>query len=178
MRTITKLISVELLNFSELSPVERKLIETAVRVRMCAQSPYYHWWVGAAILCESGEIYDGCNVENVNASETVHAEECAFVTAVKEEGKAGRVAKIEMMAIAGGPEGVRIEIPEEAYIRPEVKIEDFCFACGHCLQVICENAREDPNVSLLLLTRWGEVGRTTLGNAFPMPFGPKKLRVD
>jgi cytidine deaminase len=178
VRTISRAIKVELLNFSELAAEEQELIEVAVRARMCAQSPYYHWWVGAAIICASGEIYDGCNVENANASETVHAEECAFVTAVKEERKRGRTAKILGMAIAGGPEGVGIEIVREVETYPEVKIEDLCFACGHCLQTIQENSMADPDVELLLLTRWGEVARTTLRDAFPMPFGPESLGID
>ena len=178
MRTISRTIKVELLNFSELSPEEQELVETAARVRMCAQSPYYHWWVGAAIRCELGEVYDGCNTENVNGSETVHAEEGAFIMAVKEERKQGRHAKIQAMAIAGGPEGTEIEIVREAKTSPTIKINELCFACGHCLQVIWENSMVDPNVVLLLLTTWGEVARTTIGDAYPMPFGPENLGVD
>ncbi|MEX0587268.1 MAG: hypothetical protein WD159_00710 [Patescibacteria group bacterium] len=181
MRTIHRQIKVELLNFSELPPDEQELIKIAVSVRMCAQSPYYHWWVGAAIRCESGkieEIYDGCNIENVNGSETIHAEECAFSTALKEERKKGRFAKIQKMAIAGGPEGKAVEIVEKAETYPTVKVGDFCFASGHCLQTVWENCMGDPNVVLLLLTKWGEVARTTIGDAYPMPFGPENLGID
>lgn len=177
MRTIHRVVKVELLDFSELSPEEQELIEIAGRTRMCAQSPYYHWWVGAAIRCESGKIYDGCNVENVGAI-AIHAEQTAFVTAVREERKEGRHAKIQMMAIVGGPEGVEVEIVREAGARPAVKVEDFCFACGLCLQTIWENCMADPNVELLLLTKWGEIARTSIGDALTMPFGPESLGVN
>ena len=174
MRTISRSIKIELLNFSELSDEEQQLVFVAKSVRRRAQAPYSHYFVGAAIRSESGEIYEGCNVENVSYTQTTHAEQTAVTSMVAAEGP----VKIQMMAIVGAPEGVGITIVQDVETNSEARVEDFCFACGHCLQIVWENCLADPNVPLLLLTPWGEVARTTIGNAFPMPFGPEILGVN
>ncbi len=40
-----------------------KLIEAAFHARENSYSPYSKFRVGAALLCESGEIYTGCNIK-------------------------------------------------------------------------------------------------------------------
>ena len=43
-----------------------KLIDRAAVAREKSYSPYSHFGVGAALLCEDGTIYEGCNVENAS----------------------------------------------------------------------------------------------------------------
>ncbi|MEG1966003.1 MAG: hypothetical protein RR064_07610, partial [Oscillospiraceae bacterium] len=42
----------------------KKLVEAAIEARKYAYIPYSGFGVGAAILCEDGEIITGCNIEN------------------------------------------------------------------------------------------------------------------
>lgn len=177
MRIVEKTIRIELLHPIELSVEERNLIRRAVQARRRAQTPYFHYSVGAAILSESGRIYIGCNVENANATGTTHAEQNAITSMVTNEGP----VKISAMAIVGAPKGAKVKNIDDLGFKPShptVEVKDFCFACGHCLQIVWENCLADPDVPLLRLTKWGEVARTTIGDAFSMPFGPESLGVN
>jgi len=68
-----------------------KLIIEAKRVRGRAYVPYSQYKVGVSLLCNSGNIYSGCNIENVSYTPTIHAEQAAIVRAVTAgETKSGR----------------------------------------------------------------------------------------
>ncbi len=54
----------------------------ALGARLRAHAPYSQFQVGAALLCESGEIFLGCNVENVSYSLTICAERVAAASAI------------------------------------------------------------------------------------------------
>ena len=41
-----------------------KLIELAKEAMMHAYAPYSGFYVGAALLCADGTVYQGCNIEN------------------------------------------------------------------------------------------------------------------
>ncbi len=61
-----------------------KLIEAATKVRKHAYAPYSNFAVGAALICESGHIFTGCNVENVALGLSICAERCAIAKAFSE----------------------------------------------------------------------------------------------
>ena len=46
-------------------------------------APYSDYRVGAVLLTTDGTLYTGCNVENANYSNSVHAEELALAKAVE-----------------------------------------------------------------------------------------------
>ena len=103
-------------------PVET-LISKAKEMFSYAYAPYSRYLVGAALLTKDGQVYTGCNIENVSFGPSNCAERTAFFKAVS-EGKKDFVA----IAIAGGPLG---------------KTEDFCFPCGVCRQVMREFCSDD-----------------------------------
>ena len=96
-----------------------ELKAAAVSMLDRAYIPYSHFPVGAALECEDGTVYTGCNVENAAYPAGICAERNAIFHAVAE----GRTA-FKRIVIAG-------------------KSDDFCVPCGVCRQVMREFCRED-----------------------------------
>lgn len=90
------------------------LIEEASRRREMAYAPYSGFKVGAAILTRGGEIFGGCNVENLSYGLTICAERSAVGAAVS----AGYVDFERIAIVAGSREPVS--------------------PCGACRQVLAE----------------------------------------
>src|SRR5438034_1640045 len=59
------------------------LQERAWAARKRAYAPYSQFLVGAALLTRSGEIFTGCNVENVSFGLTLCAERAAVAAAIQ-----------------------------------------------------------------------------------------------
>jgi cytidine deaminase len=62
--------------------LNNQLLDVALTVRENACAPYRRFAVGAVLLTESGEIFTGCNIENVSPGLTICAEGAAGVGAV------------------------------------------------------------------------------------------------
>ena len=92
----------------------KNLIDHAIVAREKTYSPYSHFGVGAALLCEDGAIYEGCNIENASYGLTNCAERTAIFKAVSE----GRT-KFKALAVVADTEGP-------------------CAPCGACRQVMVE----------------------------------------
>jgi cytidine deaminase len=60
------------------------LIQKAIHAREWAYAPYSGYAVGAAVLTESGKVYDGVNVENAVYPLTMCAERVAIFKAVSQ----------------------------------------------------------------------------------------------
>ena len=129
-----------------------QLIESAKLAMEQAYSPYSGYKVGAALLCEDGTIYTGCNVENASFSATNCAERTAFFKAVS-EGK----REFDAIAICGGKNGV---------------LEDVFPPCGICRQVMREFCEDD--FKIYLITKGGTQD-FTLGQLLPMSFAPENI---
>lgn len=61
---------------------EENALRVAHDVREAAHAPYSRFFVGAALLSESGKVYSGCNVENVSYGLTMCAERVAVGSAI------------------------------------------------------------------------------------------------
>ncbi|TWU38758.1 Cytidine deaminase [Novipirellula aureliae] len=76
-----------------------RLIQAATLVRDQAYAPHSHFYVGAALLMEDGEIVVGCNVENASYSMCLCAERVAAAAAIS---KGYRLWKGIAVASVGG----------------------------------------------------------------------------
>ena len=49
---------------------DQELVQRALEMRKFSYAPYSHFAVGAALLCEDGTVFTGCNVENADRKST------------------------------------------------------------------------------------------------------------
>ena len=121
------------------------LKDAALNVRENAHAPYSNFKVGAAIRSASGQIYAGCNVENVAYPEGTCAEAGAIAAMVA----AGETVLTEVYVVADSPSPVP--------------------PCGGCRQKLAEFGK--PDVGVTLATTTGVETQTTIGNLLPGAFG-------
>lgn len=93
---------------------DRELMSLAKQASLNAYIPYSHFAVGAAIECDDGMVFTGCNVENAAYGDTICAERTAAVKAVSE----------------GHRDFVRIAIWGNS--------REYCYPCGSCRQFLQE----------------------------------------
>lgn len=62
---------------------DSELLEAARRSVESSYAPYSEYRVGAALETDDGTVFTGCNVENANYSNSIHAEELALAKAVE-----------------------------------------------------------------------------------------------
>lgn len=127
---------------------EKELIQTAVKMLDMAYVPYSHFPVGAALECDDGTVYTGCNIENAAFGATICAERTAVSKAVSEGHR-----RFRRIVIAG-------------------KGDQFCVPCGTCRQVLREFA---PEIEIICLNGAGKSRRFTLPQLLPYSFGPEYL---
>ena len=125
----------------------QKLIDRAIVAREKNYSPYSHFGVGAALLCEDGAIYEGCNIENASYGLTNCAERTAIFKAVSE----GRT-NFKALAVVADTKGP-------------------CAPCGACRQVISEF-----DISQIILANLkGNYKVISLDELLPFRFGADSL---
>ena len=124
-----------------------KLIEAAFHARENSYSPYSKFRVGAALLCESGEIYTGFNIENRAYGPTNCAERTAFFKAVSE----GKRIFTAIAIVGGEAEPV------------------WCYPCGVCRQVMAEFCSPDT-FQVICAKATDEYRVFTLGQLLPEMF--------
>lgn len=124
----------------------RQLIKAAKQAQALSYSPYSGFKVGAALLCKSGKVYTGCNIENASFSATVCAERTALFKAVSEGER-----EFSAIAIVGST--------------------DLCFPCGVCRQVMSEFCGKNFKI---YLEENGKPVTYALGELLPGRFDFKK----
>ena len=126
---------------------DNELIDAAKRASAHSYSPYSKFKVGAALLCDDGELFTGCNVENASYSATCCAERSALFAAVS-----GGKRHFSKIAVAGSGDGTFAIITQP---------------CGVCLQALsefCEGSFE------VLLTDKSGIRKMQLREFLPYPF--------
>ena len=134
----------------------KELVMEALKARKQSYCPYSGFAVGAALLCEDGTVFHGCNIENAAYSAPNCAERTAIFRAVSE----GNM-RFRAIAIVGGPK--------------ENAPGDFCPPCGVCRQVMTEFC--DPETfRIVLMNGAGEIREYLLKELLPLGFTGKALK--
>ena len=125
-----------------------ELKSAAVSMLDRAYAPYSNFPVGAALECDDGTVYTGCNVENAAYPAGICAERNAIFHAVAE----GHT-RFRRIVIAG-------------------QSRDFCVPCGMCRQVMREFSTD---LEIICLNADGSEQTFTLAELLPHSFGPEHL---
>ncbi|MFB6195666.1 MAG: cytidine deaminase [Haloplanus sp.] len=127
-----------------------ELVERAREALDAAYVPYSEYTVGAALRTADGTVFVGCNIENANFSNSLHAEEVAIAEAIKTGHR-----EFDRLAVTSGA-------------------RDGITPCGMCRQTLSEFCDDD------LLIRCDEGGEETsdyrLGDLLPSAIGPETLK--
>lgn len=122
---------------------DRELLNLAKEASANAYVPYSKFPVGAAIECEDGTVFTGCNVENAALGSTICAERTAACKAVSEGHR-----KFRRIAVYG--EG-----------------ENYCMPCGACRQFLAEFS---PDMEVLCSKAGGRYVSYKLKELLPYAF--------
>ena len=139
---------------SEMNRTE--LCELAVKAKDNAYTPYSGFKVGAALMCRSGRVFTGCNIENASYTPTVCAERTAVFKAVS-EGE----TEFEMRAVCGGRDGI---------------ISGMFPPCGVCRQVLAEFC--PPEFPIIIMTSENTFKELTLEELLPFSFNPGYMNTE
>ena len=110
---------------------DKELYAKAKKAAINAYAPYSHFKVGAALLCDSGNIYTGVNIENSSFGATICAERRALSAAVG----------------AGEKKFIKIAVASS---------QGEAWPCGICRQVLLEFS--DKNNPMKIITGTDENG--------------------
>ena len=134
---------------------KKALIQAALDSLKNSYAPYSQFNVAAAVLCTSGKVYTGVNVENASYPAGICAERNAIFHAA-----ACGERKITAIAIVGGKDGI---------------VSDYCTPCGICRQVMREFA--DPKeLTVIVAKSADDYKEFTLAQLLPESFGPEFLK--
>lgn len=114
-----------------------------------AYVPYSKFRVGALLLTEDGEYFQGCNIENASYPLCNCAERTAIFKAISD--KKTKFKKLFVISDADRP----------------------CAPCGACRQVISEFC--EKTMPIILTDLEGKIKETTISELLPYAFGPKDL---
>ena len=104
--------------------LQEKLIALAKEAQEKSYTPYSKFPIGSALITEDGDIYTGCNIENISYGLTNCGERTAIFKMISEKGPKGKIKAIAVTTKA--------DIP--------------CTPCGACRQVIQEFSTPDTVV--------------------------------
>lgn len=123
-----------------------QLIAEAAAARLKAYTPYSNFKVGAALLCNDGRVFHGCNVENASYGLCNCAERTALFSAIAAGCRPGDFAALAVIADTDNP------------VSP----------CGACRQVMAELC--DDAMPVLLANLRGDTQQTSVAALLPGSF--------
>jgi len=129
--------------------VPDELIRRAREALDAAYVPYSDYTVGAAIRTADGTVFTGCNIENANFSNSLHAEEVAVAEAIKRGHR-----QFDRLAVTSGA-------------------RDGVTPCGMCRQTLSEFC--DDDLPVVCDEGDGATSEYTLGELLPNTIGPETL---
>ena len=121
---------------------DEELIGRARAARERAYAPYSSFKVGAALLTQNGQVFTGCNVENISYGLTICAERVAVGGAIE-----GGISSFALLAVVSDS------------FEPVVP-------CGACRQVLAEF---NPILRIISATLSGASAEFTLEQLLPTP---------
>ncbi|MEW5975253.1 MAG: cytidine deaminase [Acidobacteriota bacterium] len=124
--------------------IDETIIAEAVQARVQASAPYSGFKVGCALLCATGSVYAGCNIESSSYGLTMCAERVTLFKALSE----GERLFTRMAVVAD----TRVLTPP----------------CGACRQLLWDYCSD---LEIILANLSGDRLQTTIGALFPVPFG-------
>lgn len=130
---------------------KEELVLKAIEARDLAYVPYSKFAVGAALLTTSGEIYQGCNIENASFGLCMCAERNAIYNAYCHGITQDDIEALAIVADTDGP------------VSP----------CGACRQVISELFPKDAPIYLANLN--GDIKETNAEELLPYAFESSDL---
>lgn len=128
----------------------QELAQIAVGAKSKSYSPYSNFRVGAALLTEDGEVYEGANIENAAYGLTICAERTAAFSA-----KLSEENNFRSIAVASDS-------------------QDFTPPCGSCRQVLLELCGKDLEV--IMINKNNELKIFKLSELIPFSFGDENLK--
>ena len=131
---------------------QKQLIEKAVAARKLSYSPYSHFAVGAALLCQDGQVFLGANVENSSYPLCMCAERNALYSAMMNGYKKSDFVALAIVA----------------------DTDEACSPCGACRQVISELFPKDGKIYLSNLK--GALKETDIDALLPLAFSGDDLK--
>jgi cytidine deaminase len=126
-----------------------QLLRQAREVRQRSYSPYSHFRVGAVIVTEDGQVFEGVNVENASYRLTSCAEQSAIATMIT-TGVRSPIVAVAVVGDGAAP----------------------CTPCGACRQTIFEFG---PDATVYASGDAGQPLVATIQELLPHGFGPSRL---
>lgn len=122
---------------------DEQLVKQAQAMLDKAYAPYSGFRVGAALLCEDGRVYTGCNIENASYGGSICAERAAVAAAVSD----GNRNFSKLAVISSG--------------------DKTCMPCGICRQVLFEFSKD---LTVLCADGAGHISRFSIKELLPAAF--------
>lgn len=147
--------------YETLDQLQKTLLAEAAKAMETAYNPYSHFYVGAALLSQDGQIITGSNVENAAYGSTICAERSALVRA-----NAMGIRTFEKVAIIARG---------ETFDATEVTAP-----CGSCRQMLYEAAQiSEANLEVIMATtKKDKIVLATIEELLPLAFGPRDLGIE
>lgn len=152
-------IDIQSFTYEELNTSDRQLIDKARKTNEHSYAPYSHFYVGAAVLLDNGEIVCGSNQENAASPSGTCAERTAlFYAGAKYPDQA-----VKTIAIAARNDTEETEMP----VPP----------CGACRQVLLETEqRFHTPIRILLYGKKEILLLKSVNDLLPLSFGISFLK--
>lgn len=125
------------------------MLKAATSAMHNAYAPYSNFQVGVCLRSSSGELFNGCNVENSSYPVT----QCAEMNAIGNMVCQNQRNISEILIISSG--------------------KNICSPCGACRQCLSEFS--DPETIVHLCTLDGDYKNTTIAELLPLPFNKSAL---